>query len=399
MNSIYPLEWLDALILVTFNPKKSNVKMLSEKDLSFISENVLKESQRVQLQFKKEFFSLHKKRQIRLLVRKYHSTLVFLLDNIIENQEHEMFKSHSVLKIVDLIIGSLDELLSFVENRYSNYLSLDERVPATYLIVCRKELLLKLERLKERKITGSSDYRVIEIIIDVLSKTIQSSMERKITYRQIFYQKELLKSLTIVFDSVENSNFNSVLRELLVKQNFNSPEYINYYIDQIASDLNTYNTLKDRLNRLLFFYKEFGQLISNEKLTFDASQFNIKYVLENWFTHEINYLERKIELALEEKEIVIPPVISTINMQKNKVECILSTDQMGLILRAGDESRILKAKSMNHVFKTIVPHLSTSKKKDLSYDAMRSKSYVAEERDKEIAINTLERMIKHIREF
>ena len=73
--------------------------------------------------------------------------------------------------------------------------------------------------------------------------------------------------------------------------------------------------------------------------------------------------------------------------------------QTGLILRATDELRILVSKSMNEVFKTIVPHLSTPYKEDLSYDGMRSKSYVAEDRDKQIAIETLERIIKKIKQY
>jgi len=54
---------------------------------------------------------------------------------------------------------------------------------------------------------------------------------------------------------------------------------------------------------------------------------------------------------------------------------------------------------MSQVFKTIVPNLSTPYKEDLSYDGMRSKSYVAEERDKQIAVETLERIIKKIKEY
>jgi hypothetical protein len=91
--------------------------------------------------------------------------------------------------------------------------------------------------------------------------------------------------------------------------------------------------------------------------------------------------------------------LSVIDSPSSKVLCKLSTDQTALILRASDELKILISKSMNHLFKTIVPFLSTSNKVDLSYNAMRSKAYVAEERDKEIAIETLERMIKQIKEY
>jgi len=46
-----------------------------------------------------------------------------------------------------------------------------------------------------------------------------------------------------------------------------------------------------------------------------------------------------------------------------------------------------------------VPHLSTAFKRDLSYHSVRSKSYNAEENDKNIAIMTLEKMIKKIRSY
>jgi hypothetical protein len=81
------------------------------------------------------------------------------------------------------------------------------------------------------------------------------------------------------------------------------------------------------------------------------------------------------------------------------VLCALSTDQTALILRAAAELGILKARSLNEMFKTIVPHLSTPFKENLSYDSMRSKSYVAEERDKEKAIEALEKIIDWINEY
>ena len=128
---------------------------------------------------------------------------------------------------------------------------------------------------------------------------------------------------------------------------------------------------------------------------------DLETVLGNWFTQEILYLEKKLHLSVvplqSKKKNPIDKQATA--KEKQKVLCMLSTDQMGLILRASDELRILVAKSMSQVFKTIVPTFSTPYKEDLSYDGMRSKSYVAEERDKQIAIETLERIIKKIKEY
>ena len=82
-----------------------------------------------------------------------------------------------------------------------------------------------------------------------------------------------------------------------------------------------------------------------------------------------------------------------------KVLCNLSGDQIALILRAADEAQILKARSMNAVFKAIVPYLSTQLKDTLSVDSIRSKAYSPEEPDREAAIEALQKIIRKIQGY
>ncbi len=82
-----------------------------------------------------------------------------------------------------------------------------------------------------------------------------------------------------------------------------------------------------------------------------------------------------------------------------KVFCKLTVDQMGIILKAADDSKLILSRSISLVFKTIVPHLSTANKKDISWDSMRSNSYHPEEADKEAAIRELDKLIQIIRKY
>jgi hypothetical protein len=82
-----------------------------------------------------------------------------------------------------------------------------------------------------------------------------------------------------------------------------------------------------------------------------------------------------------------------------KLMCELSVDQMGIILKAADDVKLVVSRSLSMVFKSIVPYLATSNKEELSWDSMRSNSYHPEERDKEIAIAALEKLIRKIREY
>ncbi|MFQ6601864.1 hypothetical protein [Flavobacterium sp. C3NV] len=396
MNNIYPLEWFDALISHTLNPKKTNITKLSKQDIFVISNHIEKESKNIQNSLKKEIFLLRKKREVRLQVRKYHSNLVFLLDNVIEYQKTGLFESSELSVLLELLRDKLEELLSIVENRFSIFLSLDERVPITYLMLSRNELQFKLEKLS-KKVDESFMGVAYKIIIHSISQFIETFSTNKITYRQLLYPKDLLRSLKSV-NTLAPTNFFSEIDKLLIEKNFNSVEYIDHIIDHINEEINLDESTPYRIAKLLFYKKEVDRIYSNEKVSFDPCRNNIKPILENWLTQEIIYLEKTMELNNKTNSDNLNSGANSTAIS-SKIECDLSIDQMALILRATDEARVIKARSMNHFFRMIIPHLSTPFKKDLSYQSVRSKSYSPEDRDKEIAIKILEKIITKIQSY
>lgn len=186
----------------------------------------------------------------------------------------------------------------------------------------------------------------------------------------------------------------SILDEVLIYLNFNSRLYFENLIQRFRNEINSYEKKEHKIERLHFHFKLIKQLPRKSDVIFNPRQPDLSKFISNWFRHEILYLEKNIHSSGKISDLPESKITREKSIQK--VMCSLSTDQTGLIIRAADELRVLVAKSMSEVFKTIVPHLSTRYKTDLSYDGMRSKSYVAEERDKQIAIKTLQEMIKKI---
>ena len=390
MNNKYPLEWLDRLILEDFNPNAADMSRLSEIDLTQISQYAIKESNRIQVRIKGEIFALRRKRQIRLLVRKYHSNLVFLLETMIERQKSSIFQMPVLSGIASVVVRCLDELLSFLEDRFSNYLSLDEKVPITYLLVSRKELQLKLESIQNRKTATEEMRQVLETVTAELAAALSLAGSRRVTFRQLLYERRLLCDLEQL-DNSEDPDFFSALDHKLIGLNFNSPAYMALLKNRLASRLERQKEMSRKLSLLTYLLKEFNQIYSSDQLFFNAEVQHLKTVLGDWFVHERQYQEKQIELeiGLGQKDI----------KGQHKLECDLSADQIGLILRAADEARVVKSRSMSLVFQSIVPHLSTAFKSDLSYQSVRSKSYNAEDNDKNTAILALEKMIKKIRSY
>lgn len=82
-----------------------------------------------------------------------------------------------------------------------------------------------------------------------------------------------------------------------------------------------------------------------------------------------------------------------------KVTCRLSVDQVAILLKAADDTRLLTARSFSLVLRSITPFLSTERMPDFSWKSARSSTMKIEERDKEIAINTLEELIRKIKTY
>ncbi|RZJ86795.1 MAG: hypothetical protein EOO20_17520 [Chryseobacterium sp.] len=402
VNKSYPLEWLDLLITVTLNPAKTNISLITEEQLENTINRIPEENIRLQSLIKSKVFSINKESEIELLIKQYHSSLIALLDQTLKNQEIASAKKGILKNVNQVLLSNIDELLSFIETRFSTNLSLEERVPKTYLSVTRKELKKRLDKLKATINGGIERNPSIDIVLKRLYHFTNSpSLHYEVTFRDIFYKKELVQGLEQIEWNKEQADAYSALDELLIYLNFNSKAYINLLTDNLARRINDYSNTIEKMDKLLYYFKAFNQLHRKPKTILNPKYYDLKTILSNWFVQEIFYLEKKLHLSvvpLQSKTESLKPK-QTIQKEKQKVLCILSSDQTGLILRAADDLRILVAKSMNEVFKTIVPHLSTPYKDDLSYDGMRSKSYVAEERDKQIAIETLEKIIKKIRDY
>lgn len=395
---MYPLEWFDSLIINTFESHNTSIDVISAYETEVLRERITSESKKIKIQIKESFFELKTKRQIRLLIRKYHSSFIFLLDRIIEIKKNEKFSAPEFLKVFDFIVSSLDDLLSFLETRYPAFISLDQRVPFSYYAVWKSEITIALNNFNKKKAKiGEHDFE-IEFLVNLLLVPLQDSRKVKSTYRQILYYRELLIELEKLNYLVPDSACFSELDLLLIRMNFNSREYAERLLTKAGIFLNSFESLSERLENIFHCCRQLANLNSDLKLTFNPSQQHLISFLENWFSNEIRYIEKKTAVLLQEQN-GISAGSEFFQQADSKLECILSGDQIGLILRATDEARIIKAKSMNYIFKSIVPYLSTPVKRNLSYQSVRSKSYNAEDRDKEIAIESLEKIIRKIKTY
>ncbi len=84
---------------------------------------------------------------------------------------------------------------------------------------------------------------------------------------------------------------------------------------------------------------------------------------------------------------------------QSKVLCAWSADQIGIFLRAAIDAKLILNSSMRSICQVVTPYLSTTWKKELSWDTVRSNAGRPELRDREITIEFLERLTDKIRNY
>ncbi|MDX2001786.1 MAG: hypothetical protein SFW35_05115 [Chitinophagales bacterium] len=390
----YALEWLDVLITVTLNPQKTKTQKLSSEDIAKLNEHIVTEKDKILSKIKSVVFNLTDEAKIRCSVEKYHSGLISLLDQALETRS---LGSKNLKSLWDSITYCLDDLISFIEKRFANYLGRQERVSATYLSRTRTDIIKLLSGIIERPIPQYTLKSTLDIVICELVDFLNLPVEKHAhTLQEILYIRDL--GLAIAKQNLtEERDVFSGLDELLIYMNFNSKEYMHDLTQRITAQINNISLIPDKLERLIFLLKSFKQLPKKRDVVYCSENIYLHKQLCNWFNQELSYLEKQIHYSA-----ISPgtnPEPKGVTGKETKVRSILSVDQMAIVLRAADELKIITARSLSSVFKTIVPHLSTLNQENISYDSMRSKSYSAEIRDKEVVIHFLQQMIKTIKDY
>ncbi|TRW21088.1 hypothetical protein FMM05_20585 [Flavobacterium zepuense] len=395
----YPLQGLE-LLAHRFLEKQGTKK--TETNLRLFGKQLRDEIARLQLLLKTQAFALSQEKEIRMLIQRYNSSLTRLLDETLLKKELQ----NAVPKIADdfynSYINALEAMIAFLHDYFPEHNSLEQRVPMVSLSKKRKEIVGRLDTI-EQKILSHPEEMVAGELFKRLRRFAASGIPItfKIRYRDLRYKDELLRHLNEIRWKNEPEALLTPVEQMLIYLNYNSKAFIKLLIKKITQDIDHLIEPKEKLDTLLLYKKAFRQIRPKPGLVLNPGYHHLGTVLDGWFDEEIRYFEMKLKWSFTTQEDVTTLKKGDKKEEINQLRVLvkLSSDQTGLILRAADELRILVARSLSEVFKTIVPHLSTPHSENLSYKGMRTQSYVAEERDKAIAIEALERIIKKIKEY
>ncbi|MDQ3536503.1 MAG: hypothetical protein M3421_12850 [Bacteroidota bacterium] len=296
MRGRYTLEWLDSLITISLNPEKTDVSAISDQEIESIVPRLSEEKNKQKSLLINYVFGLTDEKHIELLLKQYHSALVVLLDQALENNKNSPDNRPVLKSITNELIECVNELLSFIEVRFSNYICRDERVPITYHSVKKEELKPRLERLKVIFRKKNVNDEIKSILLNCFNSFINRPKEAvPVTFQEVAYINELLEGIELLEEPAKTKHVYSPLDELLIYLNFNCKCYINYFRKNIEEKINSQENISDKIDKLLFYFKEYNQMYRRSGVALHPRENDLKDELGNWFTQEILYLEKKTQ--------------------------------------------------------------------------------------------------------
>jgi len=394
----YIFEWFDIIISQILNQANQNLPSVSQDELDVLSLRAHQECLRLQSVISSIVFATTKEKKKTVLISQYLSTLSLLHKQVVKYREKEEFDTHGPTSISNVIQSCLEALISFLETRFLSYINPDEQISSTYFSYTIADFKTRLEKINRKFAHQLPGSPALQLVMSRLNLLLQPSLfQHKITYRMITYSESLTKGLQELRREADTTEGFTELDKLLFYLNFNSKSYIKLLVTNIREKIGQSSDPAQQILQLHLYHKSLRQTRPKPQTIFNPQYYDLHTVMNNWFFAEILYLKETLRLSV--KVFDQPDKKSEPFQAKHKIVCNMSTDQIGLILRAADESKVISARSMNAVFKTIVPHLSTPNKVDLSYDSLRTKTYNVEERDREVAIQLLQQMIRRIEDF
>lgn len=395
----YTLEWFDLIASSTFNPVRNGTVKLSTEQLQELISKIEGQKAKLLCVLKQRMFGIGKRKKAWDLVRLYYSELIIILNQAIENKNNSHAINPILMDVNTVIIKCCDELLAFIGKRFRKYFSLKETVPATYLSVFKIEYKDRLGTIQDLLMKKVKEKKTLHLILNYLNNFIGAPSENsEVSYKKLFYIRDLIMELELLVNTPESSPAYTPLDKMLIYMNFNDRIFVNALIENIIDKVDNIEPVPSKIDELSLLFKGIRQIPVKNGSALHPEQASVKTILNRWFKYEISYLKNRKQhnvVPLQEKQ----QKSVTKSAEKNKLISILSVDQMALILRAADDLKIVMARSLNSLFKNIVPHLSTPYQENISYDSMRSKSYSAETTDKEIVRKTLQQIVKKIDEY
>lgn len=289
----------------------------------------------------------------------------------------------------DASYGSQTEiLLLFLQNRFSEHFDQDAMLPEIH----RKKAVVTTKRLYAEMMPRLSVNQTDKTLIEIFTRPIEAFLiQAHASFRQTEYAKELVAGFKGAIPAELEEIESEKIRSLLIHFNFNSEACYDHYIGHFTAQMTEADSVSDRLEKLAFSYKTINQIQVKPGLIYDSKARPLTDQLSDWLLQEMNYLERKVELALKGSLSEEPTI-----RKEFKLEFDMSVAQFAYFIRTFIEAGVIQNKNVSELIRFLARFVKTKRSENISYESFRMKYYNVENSTKDSVKNLLHTAIGNI---
>lgn len=336
------------------------------------------ENKKIRNNCKNQVFMSTSTDQIELFIRKVQSGVNSLLDRTITEMApasvqdiylfSNQYQKSDYLKITYL---HLEKLLRFLEKDYMQYIDPNRTVPFLHRVRENEVQLQKIQIVKEALTERCENQKLLKIALLPIDKISAIELNAKITYAELRYCKKYI-GLCYDFFHLHLSTSELDICQLLINGNLNSLQLFEYKVDDIISNLNQQESIRDKINLLLETRKNLNQNPTAIIKPLFSDYPPIKTQIIGWIEEEIEFL--KCTINLNNISQTIPADISP----KTKMQTELSVAQLSYLFNLLHQSGVIKQSNQRDIFRFIAENFKTKTTEQISVDSIKSRYYNVE---------------------
>ena len=350
------------------------------------------EHRKCRIAIKKAVLSTARKDALERFLRQNHQEARYLLDLLLARQHENSDWSVRHSELLAQLIHALSDICQYLETSQGQLLLGEGGKPLSNLSQVLQEISESYQQVAPLLPEGKLSEQLTKHIRRFISgKRLRFERNKN----SVDYMRSLLRSMKS-WEWDNHAEGFSAIERLLIYYNFNTKAVMDILVKGLQEALANCSSAQEKLLLLLERMRSFRQLHRKPGFCLNATCRSIDDFLNQWLESELQFLRAQ----LNGSAVGDPPIGSPVNKERpRKILCNLSVDQLGILLRAADETKLIEARSLSRVFEVIVPFLATAQKEDISAASMRVKSYHPENRDKALVVKNLRLLISKVESY
>lgn len=366
--------------------------ILDEKHSTTLKDAVGQEVERIKQTFIYEVFTFEDEHHLERYIQYHQQALIRLIDKVALFISSDNPADQRRRQFYELFYPGLEELLLFVERHFTKYFDQDAKAPEGYIDIARKDAKVNARKLQKSLAPRAVDQRLVDLLLHILKKIVDSKPDQGITYRKVMYAKEVQKELfRLVEREVDVQDWDDELRQIMYYLNYNSVKVLTYHAHYISSLLDQAETRAEKIEKLSFVLKKINQSQVKPGIRYNQNGSALKDQLNIYITEEIDYQERLQQLSNSTSDRSPDSFLPGF-----KIKFEASVSQLAYLLRVFMETKFILNNNLSQMLHFLVKYVITKRSETISYGSFRSKFYSVETGTKESVRSMLVTMIQYI---